>query len=439
MKNKHFWIETYGCQMNEAESEALKILLKEKGWLEARSSDNADAVILNTCSVRQTAENRLWGRIGYYKHAKKEHNFKLAVMGCMAERLKDSILKKVPEIDLIVGNFQKHRAVDYLEDSFSGSSDYEYTEPGEYNFFKKHSNENFKAFIPIMHGCNNFCTYCIVPYVRGREVSRSPEDILKEIEKLESENVKEITLLGQNVNSYLYRNKGETTDFASLLKMITDNIHTIKWVRFLTSHPKDLSDRVIEIMKEKKVLCKQIHLPVQHGSNKILKAMKRGYTRESYISLAEKIRKKLEGVSITTDILIGFPGETEEDLQLTMDLMKRVEYEDAFTYYYNPREGTKAFELGDTVLHKVKIERLRRIIELQNELTRKKKIKKIGQKMTVLAEKLSKKNSSEILARTEFNDMVVFPGSEKLIGNFVMVKIKKLSGNTLIGEEIPHV
>lgn len=438
MEKRKFWIETYGCQMNEAESEALKILLKGKGWLEASSSDNADAVILNTCSVRQTAENRLWGRLGYYKHEKKEHEFKLAVMGCMAERLKNSILKRAPEIDLIVGNFQKDRAVDYLEESFSKRINLQYTDEDEYRFFTKHSSEDFKAFIPIMHGCNNFCSYCIVPYVRGREVSRSPIDIFREIEQLEAENVKEITLLGQNVNSYLYLDNGQNMNFASLLRMIADKVHTIKWVRFLTSHPKDLSDRVIEIIKENDVLCNQIHLPVQHGSNRILKLMKRGYTREMYLSLSEKLRKNLEGVSITTDILIGFPGETEEDLKLTLDLMKEVKYEDAFTYYYNPREGTKAYELGDTIPHKIKIERLSRVIELQNEITREKKLKKIGQQMTVLAEKISKKNSSEILARSEFNDMVVFPGSEKLIGDFVPVKIKKLSGNTLKGEEVSH-
>lgn len=438
MEKKQFWIETYGCQMNEAESEAIKILLKEKGWVEAASSDNADAIILNTCSVRQTAENRLWGRLGYYKHEKKEHDFKLAVMGCMAERLKSSILKRVPEIDLIVGNFQKDKTVDYLEKSFVKNINHQYTGYDEYRFFTKHSGGDFKAFIPIMHGCNNFCSYCIVPYIRGREVSRSPIDIFKEIEKLESENVKEITLLGQNVNSYLYRDNMGDTDFPSLLKMIAEKVHTIKWIRFLTSHPKDLSDRVIEIIKDKNVLCNQIHLPVQNGSNRILKLMKRGYTREMYLSLVEKIRKNLEGVSITTDILIGFPGETEKDLQLTLDLMREAEYEDAFTYYYNPREGTKAYELGDTIPHKVKIERLNRVIELQNEITKKNKLKKIGQQLIVLAEKISKKNSSEILARSEFNDMVVFPGSEKLIGEFVSVNIKTLSGNTLKGEEVSH-
>ncbi|NOY09873.1 MAG: tRNA (N6-isopentenyl adenosine(37)-C2)-methylthiotransferase MiaB [Spirochaetes bacterium] len=436
MNKKEFWIETYGCQMNDAESEALKITLKARGWREALTPDSADAVILNTCSVRQTAENRLWGRLGFYKHAKKEREFKLTVIGCMAERLKDKMFSRVPEIDLIAGSFQKTRIADYLEKTFSADPEIKLIGQEEYEFFTRHSNNDFKAFVPIMHGCNNFCTYCIVPYVRGREISRSFKDIYNEIDSLDSGNVKEITLLGQNVNSYTIQAGSRNMDFPALLESVAKRVTNIEWIRFLTSHPKDLSDRVIGIIKDNPVLCNHIHLPVQHGSNKILKLMKRNYTRESYLKLAERIRKNLDNVSLTTDILIGFPGETEEDVKYTMDLIKEAEYEDAFTYYYNPREGTKAYEWGDPVPQDTKIERLNRIIELQRSVTRKKRLNKIGRTMKVLAEKRSKKNKLELLGRTEFDDMVVFPGSADSIGKFINVRIEDISGDTLRGKEL---
>jgi len=382
-------------------------------------------------------------------------------MGCMSERLKREILDDAPHVDLLVGNFQKHRLVDVLEHGDEVPVDDRPTNrpsshrraahqeahlvgPGEYRFAERHSLSGFQAFLPIMHGCNNFCTYCIVPYLRGSEVSRSPASIIEEIRKLQSptdeparQAVREITLLGQNVNSYSYREADRTTvSFPELLRRIVPILQGKTWLRFLTSHPKDMSVELIELIAAEEALCRHIHLPVQHGSDRILEAMGRKYTREHYISLVERIRKTIPEVSLTTDILIGFPGETEEDYRLTLELMKEVRFDDAFTYRYNPREGTKAFELGDDVPDAVKQERLSGVIELQRRITRTGKRRKLGRVVEVLVEGVSKKSSAELLARTEGDETVVLPGSPDRIGSFARVALKRLAGSTFRGEPI---
>ncbi|UCF97128.1 MAG: tRNA (N6-isopentenyl adenosine(37)-C2)-methylthiotransferase MiaB [Spirochaetaceae bacterium] len=449
---KTYWLETYGCQMNKAESGFLEHELQQHGWIAAQSPADAEAVILNTCSVRKTAEDRIWGRLGFFKSQKKKHSFRLVLLGCMSERLKEEVLNEAPHVDLLVGNFQKHRLVDVLEreDEVPAGSpgdelpfarrarqEAQLVDPGEYRFAERHSLSGFQAFVPIMHGCNNFCTYCIVPYVRGSEVSRSPETILAEIHRLQSPSdlseqaVREITLLGQNVNSYRYRDQGgATVSFPALLRTILPELRYRTWLRFLTSHPKDMSGELIELIAAEPALCRHIHLPVQHGSDRILEAMGRKYTRSRYLDLVELIRKTIPEVSLTTDILIGFPGESEEDFRLILELMEQVRFEDAFTYRYNPREGTKAFELGDDVPEAVKQERLRQVIDLQRQITRYGKKRKIGKVVEVLIEGVSKKNPEELLARTEGDDMVVFPGSPQRIGRFIRVRLDTLQGST---------
>lgn len=460
-RNKTYWLETYGCQMNKAESGFLEYELQERGWLRAGSPAEAQVVVLNTCSVRKTAEDRIWGRLGFFKAEKKRHAFRLVLMGCMSERLKQEILDDAPQVDLLVGNFQKHKLADVLEHGDeapvddrssnrrsphrqSAYQEAHLIDPGEYRFAGRHSLPGFQAFLPIMHGCDNFCTYCIVPYVRGSEVSRSSESIIEEIRRLQTPTddpagqvVREITLLGQNVNSYSYREGDRTiVSFPELLRRIIPVLQDKTWLRFLTSHPKDMSVGLIELIAAETALCRHIHLPVQHGSDRILKAMGRKYTRRHYLGLVEKIRKTIPEVSLSTDILIGFPGETEEDYLLTLELMKEVHFDDAFTYRYNPREGTKAFELGDDVPEAVKQERLSGVIELQRRITRAGKRRKLGRVVEVLVEGVSKKSSAELLARNETDEMVVFPGSPDRIGSFARVRLKRLEGSTFRGEPI---
>jgi tRNA-2-methylthio-N6-dimethylallyladenosine synthase len=460
-RNKTYWLETYGCQMNKAESGFLEYELQQRGWSPAGSPAEAEVVVLNTCSVRKTAEDRIWGRLGFFKTQKNYHAFRLVLMGCMSERLKQEILDDAPQVDLLVGNFQKHRLVDVLEHGdevpaddrpsnrkspprHTAHQEAHLVDPGEYRFAERHSLSGFQAFLPIMHGCDNFCTYCIVPYVRGPEVSRSPQSVIEEIRRLQTPTdkparqvVREITLLGQNVNSYSYREGDRAiVSFPELLRRVVPILQDKTWLRFLTSHPKDMSIELIELIAAETALCRHIHLPVQHGSDRILGAMGRKYTRGHYLGLVEKIRKTIPEVSLTTDILIGFPGETEEDYRLTLELMNEVRFDDAFTYRYNPREGTTAFELGDDVPEAVKQERLSGVIELQRRLSRAGKKRKLGSVVEVLVEGVSKRSSAELLSRSEGDEMVVFPGSSDRIGSFARVRLECLEGSTFRGEPI---
>ncbi len=418
--------------MNTAESNAIINDLRSKGWKEAESEETADFVLINTCSVRQTAENRIWGRIGYYKHLKESHNFTLAITGCMAERLKEGLQKKAPAVDMVIGNFNKERLAEYLDTKKIWNDNL--VSDGEYTFRELHLAENaFKAMVPIMHGCNNFCTYCIVPYVRGREISRSPESIIRELKELEQKGVKEVTLLGQNVNSYRYIQNDTIINFTGLLKLILNETKSLGWIRFISSHPKDVPEDLIDLIAGNDRLCKHIHLAVQHGSDKILDRMNRGYTRSDFFSLAKKMKTRIPGISITTDLLIGFPGETQGDLELTKDLMKEIKFNDAFTYYYNPREGTKAFDFADSIEDKEKLKRLNEIIRIQRKISNIIKMDRVGEKVKVLVESVSRKNGEELLGRTEKNEMVVFPGESALIGTFQNIKLIDLGGNTFKG------
>lgn len=433
---KYYWMETYGCQMNKAESNALIQQMQEQGWLPAPSPSEAEMVILNTCAVRATAESRVRGRIGYFKSLKKTHPHTLVIMGCMAERLKDRLPQEEPAVDLVVGTFQKSSFLSLLKNTCRESLLKNLEPESTYRFASGHYvSGEFKAFVPIMHGCNNFCSYCIVPYVRGREVSRNPKEILIELQGLQDKGIQEVTLLGQNVNSYNFTSPEEMVDFPSLLKKIVDSIR-IPWIRFLTSHPKDLSLEVIQCIASYPQLCKHLHLPVQHGSSRILKRMNRKYDREKYLELVDLLRSKVKNISLTTDILIGFPGETEKDFQETVSLMEQVRFDDAFTYYYNPREGTEAYNLPDDVPQSIKLERLNCIIELQRKIGRENRKKRVGEKVKVLVEEVSKMKKTELLARTERDEMVVLPGNLEWIGTFRTVELLSLRGNTFLGRDI---
>jgi tRNA-2-methylthio-N6-dimethylallyladenosine synthase len=442
---KRYWLETYGCQMNKAESGSLELELRHRGWEAAGSLSEADLVILNTCSVRQTAEERIWGRLGFFKAEKRRaarqgRSFRLVLMGCMGQRLKGELLEQAPQIDVLAGTFQKHRLLEVLErePAYEGRGALSLIGLEEYRFSAGHNPGGFRALVPIMHGCDNFCTYCVVPHVRGPEISRSPESILAELDALQAgaPPVREITLLGQNVNSYRHRgDDGTVLDFPGLLSRILGRLKGPVWLRFLTSHPKDVSGALIELLARGGALCPHLHLPVQHGSNRILAAMGRGYTRESYLDLVARVRKAVPGLSLTTDILIGFPGEGEEDFRRTVELMEEVQFDDAFTYRYNPREGTPAYELRDDVPDAVKGERLAQIIRLQRRITRSRKLSRLGSAVDVLVESRSRKNPRELLGRTASDETVVFAGAEDRIGGFCRVSLKELRGGTYAGEE----
>lgn len=455
-----YFFETYGCQMNVAESFSVERIFTERGWTKSPSAQTADFVIINTCTVRATAESRIAGRLGWYDSLKlvrslhpdaKYHVFPeaaalarsnagkpppltLAVMGCMAERLLQTLKKDFPAVDYVIGNFQKKNIADILQAVEQGKTWIPIDEEPVYSFAQtSYEKGSFSAFVPIMHGCNNFCTYCIVPYVRGREVSRPPEEILKEIDELSANNVREITVLGQNVNSYIWQD----IDFPTLMKMIAEHLKKtnspVGWVRFMSSHPKDISDRLIEVIRDERVMCRHIHLPVQHGSNAVLGAMNRRYTRESYLETIDKIKNLLPDASLSTDILVGFPGETEADVDDTLDLMEKVQFVTAFMYYYNPREGTKACTFENQIPMEIKKKRLAKIITLQHRVIKELMSRRLGQTVTVLAESLSRDNKEELLGKTEQDERVVFTAGKESIGSFIQVKLIELTGNTFRG------
>ena len=432
-----YFFETYGCQMNIAESAALTLAAKERGWEEAGDSLDADLVLINTCSVRATAEQRVRGRLAHYAATKKKRPFTLVLAGCMAERLGKNLKSDFSAVDYFLGTSARPLfplILQALEQGRPGPLT-ETDEKPEFSFSSFHYNESegspFRSFVPIMHGCNNFCSYCIVPYVRGREVSRDPDAILNEIRLLGHRGVREVTLLGQNVNSYLWE---DTLDFPGLLLLIAGDLEKsrgdgVRWFRFLSSHPKDFSDETIRVLAENACFCRHIHLCVQHGSNRILSAMNRRYTREQYLDLADRLRLAMPDLSLSTDILVGFPGETEEDFDAVLGLMEEVKFLYAYMYHYNPREGTAAYSLPGRISAEVKRERLSRVIALQKRHTTELLKSRIGKQETVLIEGISKKNADEFISRTEHDEMVVVPGAATL-GSFIQVTLSSLRGNT---------
>ncbi len=458
MNMKTYFFETYGCEMNIAESAAVEQLFIARGWKRSESAQTADVAVINTCSIRETAENRILGRLGWFSGLKAVRECKvgaktkmleeavayvrdgakpltLIVMGCMAERLLQSFQKDYPFIDYVVGTYAKHHFAEIISAVEEGRKPFKIDDSEQYRFASISAEPgHFSTFVPIMHGCNNFCTYCIVPYVRGREISRPVNEILNEIDLLGKMNVREITLIGQNVNSY---HSDDDVNFAQLLQKIAEHLREtsspIKWVRFMSSHPKDFSDDVIDVIAREKVICHHIHLPVQNGSTRVLEKMNRRYTREHYLELVAKIKERIPDVSLTTDIMLGFPGETEEDVEQTLDLMRQVKYESAMMYYYNPREGTPAAK-WEQIPVEIRKERLQRVIDLQLEHTQEQMKKRVGSTAMVLVEGVSRDDKCELLGQTEQHEKIAFKADKSLIGTFVDVKIIKLNGNTFKGE-----
>ncbi|WBW95108.1 tRNA (N6-isopentenyl adenosine(37)-C2)-methylthiotransferase MiaB [Oceanirhabdus sp. W0125-5] len=438
-----YYIETWGCQMNEEDSEKISGMLKIKNYTYTKNRKEADIIIFNTCCVRENAELKVYGHLGALKKLKMEKpELVIAVTGCMMQQpgMKDEVIKKFPYVDIIIGTHNSYKFPEYLTKVLSGERPVLEIWDKEKSLEEIESNlpidrkNPYKAFVTIMYGCNNFCTYCIVPHVRGRERSRKPEDIINEIKELVSKGYKEVTLLGQNVNSY-GKGLNDELSFADLLRMI-NKIDGLERVRFMTSHPKDLSDDVIDAIAECDKLCEQIHLPVQSGSSNILKRMNRHYTKESYLELVEKIKNRIPNVALTTDLIVGFPGETEEDFEETLDLCKKVEYDAAYTFLYSKRTGTPAAEYENQVPEDVKHERFNRLLDVINERTIKNNLEYKDRTVEVLVEGTSKNNDTMLMGRTRNGRLVNFSGSKDSIGQIVNVKITSPKSFSLMGEQV---
>ncbi|MGF7397139.1 tRNA-2-methylthio-N6-dimethylallyladenosine synthase [Thermohydrogenium kirishiense] len=435
-----FHIETYGCQMNVHDSEKLAGMLTEMGYTHTDNLEDADVILFNTCCVREHAEIRIFGRVSQLKELKqRKPNIILGICGCMMQEKEvvEAIKNDYPYIDIVFGTHNLFKFPELLQESLNSDTtiiDIWDDNKSIVEDIPIRRAEGLKAWVNIIYGCNNFCTYCIVPYVRGREKSREPHDILNEIKSLANEGFKEITLLGQNVNSY-GNDLPIKIDFADLLYMIND-IDGIERIRFMTSHPKDISDKLIFAMRDLDKLCEHLHLPVQSGSNKILERMNRKYSRERYLEIINKLRDNIPGIAITTDIIVGFPGETDKDFQDTLDLVKEVRYDSAYTFIYSKRKGTPAEKMSNQVDEDIKHKRLEELINLQNIISIEKNNEMKGKVVEVLVEGTSKRDSEKLTGRTRTNKIVHFKAKPELIGKFVNVKIIDTKAWTMQGELI---
>lgn len=434
---KYCKLIVYGCQGNVSDGERMAGQLKAIGYDRTEDMEQADLILINTCCVRETAEDKVYGKIGEIKALKRRKpDLIFGIAGCMAQKEGEALIKRAPHIDFVLGTSKVHslsQTVRRIEAERGHMVDVTLTEtelPDESEALVLRGGK-LSAWVPIMYGCNNFCTYCIVPYVRGRERSRLPEDILREVEQAVKAGYKEVTLLGQNVNSYGKDHK--QADFAELLAMV-DKVEGIERVRFMTSHPKDLSDKVIEAMAQGKHLCEHIHLPVQHGSSKILKAMNRVYTAEAYKDLVKRIRAAIPEVSLTTDLIVGFPGETEEDFEELLTFLKEIRYDAAYTFIYSKRSGTPAAEMAEQVPEDVKKARLQKLMEVQNEISLEINKSLQGKTMEVMVEGPSKNDETVWMGHTRSNKIVLFPHGEEKEGDFVQVKITSPQTWVLKGE-----
>lgn len=437
-KRLHYQILTFGCQMNERDSEILAGQLHEMKYEPTQNVEEADLILLNTCCVRETAENKILGRIGDLKALKsKKPELIIGICGCMTQQpeVGERIRRRAPHVDIIFGTHNLHKLPDLIsrvKDERKTVIDVWETEGDIVENLPSKRIEGVKAFVTITYGCNNFCTYCIVPYVRGRERSREMTDIIGEVAQLGREGYKEVMLLGQNVNSY-GKDLTEKKDFADLLLEL-DKIEGIQRIRYMTSHPRDFTDRLIEVIAGSQKVCEHFHLPVQAGSNNILKRMNRGYTREGYIELVEKIRRIIPHASITTDLIVGFPGETDDDFADTVDLLERVRFDSAFTFVYNKRSGTPAAKMPDQVPDDVKKARIQELISMQNRISQEKNMLETGKIHEVLVEGTNKNDPEKMEGRTGTGKLVLFSGDAKLIGRIVEVRITETGTWHLDGE-----
>lgn len=437
---KKYKISTFGCQMNEHDSEKISWILESMGYTPTENTEESDFIVYNTCVVRKSAEEKVYGQLGHLKDLKRRRpELIIAVCGCMMQRedVREVILSKHKHVDIIFGTHNIHKLPQLINtNKQTGKTAIDIVEENKEIEDNIDANRTFsyKSYVNIMYGCNNFCTYCIVPYTRGREQSREPENIIKEIQDLVSTGCKEVTLLGQNVNSY-----GNTLNkdysFSNLLEDI-NKIEGLDRIRFMTSHPKDISDEVINSYVELDKLCNHLHLPFQSGSNKILHSMNRKYTREDYLKIIDKIKEIRPSIAITTDIIVGFPGETEEDFQETLDLVKQCEFDSAYTFLYSVREGTKAAEMKEQVPDDVKHIRFNRLLDILYPIGLKKNQELIGEVLEVLVEDVSKNNEKVLSGRSRNSKLVHFKGDKNLIGQIVKVKIEDCTTFTLEGTMI---
>ena len=437
---KKLFIETYGCQMNVADSEVVASVMKLAGYGVTENIDECDAILINTCSIRDNAEQKIFSRLQQLAALRKKKGGRMIVgiIGCMAERMKDELIKN-HGVDLVAGPDAYLDLPNLIAAVENGESainiELSTTETYRDVIPSRIGGNKISGYISIMRGCNNFCSYCIVPYTRGRERSREPGSILNELRDLQAKGFKEVILLGQNVNSYHYEAAdGSVVDFAKLIEIVADAAPEMR-VRFTTSHPKDMSDEIIAMMANKKNVCKHIHLPVQSGSNSVLKAMNRKYTREWYLDRIATIRKAMPDCGISTDMFTGFHNESEEDFQETLTLMREVGFDSAFMFKYSERPGTFASKnLPDNVSEEVKIDRLNRMIALQNELSHESNLRDVGKTFEVLVEGYSKRSRDDMFGRSEQNKVVVFPAKDTCVGDVVKVKVNSVTSETLIGE-----
>lgn len=439
--SKKLFLETYGCQMNVADSEVVAAIMQHDGFEITKTREEADVILVNTCSVRENAEQRVRGRVqGFSELKKKNPKLLVGVIGCMAERLGEKLFEEEKNVNIVVGPDAYMDLPMLVKKAEQGEKainiELSLTETYKDICPSRIDETTISGFVSIMRGCNNFCTYCIVPYTRGRERSRNPESILKEVKDLAEKGYKEVTLLGQNVNSYLFKNSVSEVTFPNLLEMVAEAEPNIR-IRFATSHPKDMSDDTLHIIAKYSNICKHIHLPVQSGSDSVLKDMRRKYTREWYMNRIEAIRNIVPDCGISTDIFCGFHNESEEDFQQTLDLMKWVNYDLAFMFKYSERPGTYAYKnLEDNIPEEIKSERLTKMIELQNQLSLKSNQKDIGKVFEVLVEGVSKKSEDELFGRSSQNKVIVFPKKDFKIGDFVQVKVTDCTQATMRGEAI---
>lgn len=433
---KKYHTITFGCQMNENDSERLAGQLRSIGYSATEDKEDADLILINTCCVRESAEKKIYGKIGELKRLKQENpNLIIGIAGCMAQKDKEKLFKKAPHVDLVMGTHNTHQLVELLGQLESSRDKVlavwdqaELLAPDVPTIRKS----TISAWVPIMYGCNNFCTYCIVPYVRGRERSRPAADIVKEIRQLGDDGFKEITLLGQNVNSY-----GKDTgsdDFADLLQAV-DNIDSIARIRYMTSHPRDMSEKVIQVVADSKRICEHFHLPIQSGSDEILKQMNRGYTTADYRQLVAGIRERMPQASLTTDIIVGFPGETEELFQETLECLKTIRFDMAYTFLYSVRSGTPAATMVDQVPLPVKKERLKILMDVQNQISLAINAQLEGKTVEVLVEGPSKNDPNRLMGRTGSNKIVIWDkqGNEE-VGQLRSVRINQAQTWLLKGQ-----
>ena len=433
---KKVYIQTFGCQMNVYDSERLMGMLHVAGHTMTKIEKEAEVIVLNTCSVREKAERRALGRLtDFYRYKQQNPDVMLVAAGCMAQRMGDELLHKHPFLDLVLGPDQIFQLPQLIYNHHNATqvkvypsrNDFDSKEIWKQEVLPKRKTP-FTSFVAISRGCDNFCSYCVVPYVRGPERNRPPEQIIREVQLIATSGAKEVTLLGQNVNSYRY----EGRDFADLLRRVNDQTN-IEWIRFMTSHPKDLSDKLIEKIATLPKVCRHIHLPLQSGSNRILEKMNRGYTSGEYLRLVERIKNKIENASLTTDVIVGFPSESEKDFQKTLEVMKTVEFDSAFMFRYSLREGTKAAALSDDVPEEEKLKRLYELIQLQKDISKKGNRRFLGKMTEVLVDEKSRRDRNKWKGKAQTNQTVIIDSPEDILGKIVTVEINEVDSFTLFG------